>query len=263
MTLSLCALALMAGSCQPTRSSPPLRVLFVGNSLVYYNDLPARFATLHAVAHPGQSADVDMLVVGGGRLRQRLDDGVLASILSAQRFDVVVLQDVGGWPLCPPHHAECEDAPRALRDASMLVRAHRARPVWYATWQTVPAAQAALSAAVHEVASAQGIDTADVGAALQALDVTTTGAALRADGHPTQIGTWLAAASVLATLDHASLPASAPPRSCGFAWEGSGIHADRLASQYPRPPADCQTLGATQWAAIRAAVLEAPPRAGG
>lgn len=249
-------MALMTGGCHPTRSQPPLRVLFVGNSLVYYNDLPARFATLHAVAHPGRPVDADMLVVGGGSLRQRLDDGVLASILSERRFDVVVLQDIGGWPLCPPHHAGCEDAPRALRDASMLVRAHRARPVWYATWQPGPAAQAALSTTVHEVASAQGIDTADVGAALQVLDVTTTGAALRTDGHPTRIGTWLAAASLLAAMDHASLPASAPPRSCGFAWEGSGIHADRLASQYPRPPADCQTLGNAQWAAIRAAVLK-------
>jgi hypothetical protein len=253
--IAACLLAL-AAACA-SLPPQPVRILFVGNSLTYYNDLPAKFAALHAAAQPRTPLQTDMLVTGGGSLRNRLREGVLETLLARTRFDIVVLQDVGGWPLCPPEHRECKDSPRALQEAATLVRRAGARPFWFATWQPDPAAQRALSAAGAELASAAELDHVDVGAALQRVDRSAAGAMLRADGHPAHAGSWLAAALLLHALEPDIALLATPPRACGRRWEGSGLRADRLASEHPVPPPECNTPTAWQWAAIRAAVITA------
>lgn len=53
-----------------------LRVLFIGNSYTYYNNLPQLLAGLAASARPARVLEPEMLTVGGATLKRLWDDGV-------------------------------------------------------------------------------------------------------------------------------------------------------------------------------------------
>ncbi|MFC5570962.1 SGNH/GDSL hydrolase family protein [Lysobacter yangpyeongensis] len=230
-----------------------LRVLFVGNSLTYYNDLPSTFATLYQAAAPDARIETELLAQGGGRLRERLQDGVLAKLLAEHRYDVVVLQELGGLPLCPDDFPSCRDAPAALRESVELVRAHGARAVWFATWQASPEAQRELSLRVRALSHSLQLETVDIGAMLQRVSPTARTRLLHDDGHPDYLGTWLIAAALVDRLAQAPLPDSAPP-SCGWQWRDGALDARRPASQQTTTRAPCHHPDDTQWRALRAAI---------
>jgi hypothetical protein len=232
-----------------------LRVLFVGNSLTYYNDLPATFATLYRVTAPGTKVETEMLAQGGGKLRERLNDGQLAALLTQQRYDVVVLQELGGFPDCAPEFPGCEDAPLALRETVNLVRANGARAVWFASWQATPAAQQSLSRASATLAHEVGVDIVDVGAAMQRVPGGRRLPLLHTDGHPAPAGTWLTAAALVQAVATQPLPAKAPPRSCGTHWLGY-LKATAPASTQRRGQPECHAITSAQWHLLRAAVLQ-------
>jgi hypothetical protein len=234
-----------------------LRVLFVGNSLTYYNDLPATFASLYRVTEPGTEVATEMLATGSGTLRERIAEGRLAALLRDQRFDLVVLQEKGGWPVCMAGGGDkgCEDSPHALREAVNLIRANGAQTLWLATYQKLPEAQRALSAESHRLATAIPVEMVDVGAAMQKVAPAVRKRLLLKDGHPDVAGTWLTAAVLVgATSDH-PLPKAVPPRSCGSQWRGGRLTASQPASQQRRGVArQCHAVDATLWRAIRNAV---------
>jgi len=231
-----------------------LRVLFVGNSLTYYNDLPATFATLYRATEPGAKVETEMLAQGGGKLRERLTDGQLATLLTRQRYDIVVLQEIGGWPDCPREFPGCEDAPLALRETVNLVRANGARAVWLSTWQAHPAAQQSLSRTSAALAREVGVDIVDVGAAIQRVPGRRL-PLLHKDGHPAPAGTWLTAAALVQTIAAQPLPEKAPPRSCGTHWQGY-LKATAPASAQRRGKPECHAITNAHWRLLRAAVLQ-------
>lgn len=252
--LLLIALLMALVSPQATASKPKtLRVLFVGNSLTYYNDLPATFATLYRAAEPGVRVETEMLAQGGGKLRERLAEGRLAALLTQQHYDFVVLQELGGWPACPREFPGCEDAPTALRESVNLVRANGARPVWLSTWQPTADAQRSLSALSMQLARELDLDTVDAGAALQRLPAPLRKQALDRTGHPAPTGTWLMAAGLVRAIATQPLPDRTPPRSCGRNWRGA-LKASAPASAQRHGKAECHVLANTQWRALKAAV---------
>lgn len=95
MALSACGL--------PTRERPE-RVLFVGNSLIYYNDMPSQFAQL-ASAALGRPVEAEMLARGGAHLSHHAAAGVVQRELATGRYTALVLQEFGGGLHC---HAELE-----------------------------------------------------------------------------------------------------------------------------------------------------------
>lgn len=260
MRAAIGALLLLAALSVPPAAAAgkTLRVLFVGNSLTYYNDLPATFATVYQATVPGTTVEADMLAQGGARLRERLRDGRLAALLSRHHYDVVVLQDLGGFPDCPPDFPGCSDAPRALREAVSLVRAAGAQPLWFATWQRHPEAQRALSRHGSALARDVGVEMADVGAAMQRVPSPLRERLLQDDGgHPAPSGTWLAAAALTRSLAGA-LTEATPPRSCGLDWRGH-LKATALASAQRRGNAACHAVDAAQWRVLRAAAHPEEP----
>lgn len=94
VTLALAALS-GAGACQdgsgPSAGTPSLRILFIGNSLTYYNDLPG---TLASVARTGgDTLGVESVTGPGYALIDHLD-GKTTAVAAVKRggWDVVVLQ---------------------------------------------------------------------------------------------------------------------------------------------------------------------------
>jgi hypothetical protein len=211
------ALALAVALCASQRPAPdPLRVLFVGNSYTYYNNLPEIFRAL--AASRGRTVDVRMAAPGGWRLKDHWDRGDAPRVLRNGTWHYVVLQDqstlgvnyfVEGTP-----HVSTDEVfrPHAERWVT-TIRDAGATPVFYLTWarRATPEDQAALNAAYIRTAQATraaiapaGIAWARVRARHPDIDL------FQKDGsHPSPAGSYLTACALFATIfdeDPAGLP---------------------------------------------------------
>jgi predicted alpha/beta superfamily hydrolase len=117
----------------PTRER---RVLFIGNSLTYVNNLPSAFASL---APSGVHIMVDMIARAGASLDDYDHDPVVMQALASGRYTDVILQERGGNATCTPG---CEKRLAAFErtDQVTLALARDARAagasVYYlGTWQ--------------------------------------------------------------------------------------------------------------------------------
>lgn len=250
--LACTALALAASMLWPGAAAagdPAVtRVLFVGNSLTFYNDLPGTFAAVHRAAAPGVPVQADMLATGGATLGDRLADGRLAAMLKAGDYDLVVLQQIGGWPLCDASEDGCEPAAR-LVEAVQLVRTHGARPLWLATWKTSPAQQERLSTTASRLARGAGVDLVDTGAAMQRMPDALQRHLLVSDGHPDVLGTWLMAALVVRAVSSTGLPRDPPPSNCDTAGAQAGARPAASTETVGGEP--CHALTGPRWRAVR------------
>lgn len=185
----------------------PLRVLFIGNSYTYVNDLPAlvvRLAAEGARRGSGPTITVDSVTVGGATLASHWAQNTAPARVMGGGWSAVVLQGQSVEPALDPASFRTY----AVRFGELAAGAG-ARPVLYATWPrragdavyaepwsggSPEAFNARLDEAYASAAAAVGGVTAHVGNAWMA--------ALRArpsvdlydpDGsHPSPAGTWLA-----------------------------------------------------------------------
>ncbi len=122
--LSLAGSGAQAGAA----TQPKLRVLFVGNSLTYVNDLPAVVAGLGAAS---RLPDVEyrMLAPGGWSIEDHWTIGDAPKVLASGNWDAVVLQQ--GPSALPESQVNLRTwATRAADDA----RKHGVRPALYTVW---------------------------------------------------------------------------------------------------------------------------------
>jgi hypothetical protein len=106
------------------------RVLFIGNSYTYVNDLPATFANL--AWSGGYRVDTRTLASGGGTLAAHAADPETASVISSEPWSTVVLQDQSQNPASASYRAS-EMYPAAT-DLVALIRNAGARPMFFLTW---------------------------------------------------------------------------------------------------------------------------------
>lgn len=150
MAVSACGL--------PTRERPE-RVLFVGNSLIYRNDLPSQFAQL-ASAALGRPVEVEMLARGGAHLSHHVAAGVVQRELATGRYSALVLQEFGGGLRC---HAElakigftCEASHAAHAELAALAQQQGARTVLLGSYRMDARGASVLSQAEAELAARIG-----------------------------------------------------------------------------------------------------------
>ena len=143
----LCA-GLMAGCVPRANQPPPMRVLFVGNSLTYVGNLPATLRAL--AAKQGRVIETEMLVQGGAPLSQRVVDGSVRALLGRERFDHVVLQERGGD--LAGFQDGAEPSARAHAALVALAREHGAQAWLLGTYQSLPRASLQLHAAESALA---------------------------------------------------------------------------------------------------------------
>ncbi|NID03883.1 SGNH/GDSL hydrolase family protein [Luteibacter jiangsuensis] len=138
-------------------SEPEHRVLFIGNSLTYVNDLPNAFASL---APDGTRMDVDMIASPGASLADAMRNPLVTKALTEGGYTDVILQERGGDAFCP---AACRQegfstlpAMRSAREASRMARAAGARVFYLGTWQSSRETNEALEFGERAIASASG-----------------------------------------------------------------------------------------------------------
>jgi hypothetical protein len=110
-----------------------LRVLFVGNSLTYSNDMPALVHQL-AAADPGAGPIFAVKYTAGGwRLKFASEDDGLAALLKEVPWDVVVLQEESLLPSLPADQRRREMDPFVRALHAKIERAG-ARTFLFVTW---------------------------------------------------------------------------------------------------------------------------------
>lgn len=227
LLLSLSGLAHAQEAQPPTRA---LRVLFVGNSLTYVNNLPATVRALAAAQPQPVRIETATFVAPGGTIAERWQDGVAAAALREGHWDAVVLQERGGLLACMADaeqrtQAQCRPSERAHREFAALARSTGARTLLLATWGPDAAWQLRLDRAIRQLAARTSAEVVPAGSALRAWAASHSQEATFPDTvHPSLPATLIMAAQLYraitrsqphatdVTLDFALLPPMAAVR---------------------------------------------------
>jgi hypothetical protein len=184
---------------------PGLRVLFIGNSFTYFNDMPGMVARLAAT---GPAAAKPLRAVsyapGGQRLEQDVDNPQVDLLLHAVHWDVVVLQEQS-WRLSQDEDSwRASTEPYAVR-LNAEIRATGATTLVYETWgygngigegDSYAQMQERLTRGTALLAMDLHANVAPAGRAFAAALVSRPGTPLWGDdwSHPSLYGSYLAAA---------------------------------------------------------------------
>lgn len=227
-------------ACFPLRSPncgriPPddgcVRVLFIGNSYTFSNNLPGTFATVsHSLGH---EVYTDMIAPGGATLSDHAASAEVMAKIRSGHWTYVVLQEQSLVP-ADAELREKEMYPAARLLAGEIVRAG-ARPVFYAAWgrehgwpekgfADYVTLQAGVTQGYRAIADELHVTLVPVGDAWAAVTADHKDIPLwQSDGsHPTAQGTFLAANVFAATLFRQV------PRGLGSRGAVPEIHVYRL-----------------------------------
>ena len=164
------ALALASALAQAADAK---RILFVGNSYTYVNNVPAIVEALAKRADPQAAPVADMLVAPGVTLEQILDEETFESVMEKGRYDTVVLQEKGGFLICltsaqRPRPPECGASVNAHRKMAKIARKFGAKDILvFGTFSMTPDKQPSVSRGTRQVASSIKAKNVDVGAMLE------------------------------------------------------------------------------------------------
>lgn len=134
LLIGLClASPLLAQTVAPTPSPTPhderpLRVMLIGNSLIYTNNLPGLLRSLARAQDSGPRIDTRSYVLPGADLQQHLRQATALSALQSQPWDVLVLQERGGLLACLIRWASAKTLPVATACARTSALSKPRRP---------------------------------------------------------------------------------------------------------------------------------------
>ena len=197
-----------SAGCNLLSRSPCVRVLFLGNSFTYVNDLPSVFHDLARSA--GQNVETSMVAGGGETLAQHATSSDSLNAINGTHWQFVVIQEQSQIPSVESfRQSQMYPAVRAL--AGDIWQAH-ATPILLETWAhrdgwsderlDYAAMQAGVDQAYATIGAELRITIAPAGQAWQAVRQMDPAIDLwQADGiHPSVAGTYLAACSLYTRL---------------------------------------------------------------
>ena len=180
-----------ANSLQGTQQQT-IRVLFIGNSYTYVNDLPWLTQQLVESAKETRTLETEMVVVGGATLKSHWKRGKALRLLKAKRWDYVVLQEQSTLPITNPKEM--------YKYASLFdseIKRVNSQTVFYLTWakQNQPETQQILTDSYMNIARELKAKVAAVGIAWQKVQEANPKLNLynSDESHPSPIGTYVAA----------------------------------------------------------------------
>ena len=134
LILFLCVLIVCTPGCSPTRSCSEdpecTRVLFIGNSYTFVNDLPGTFASLAKAG--GHRVETDVEAEGGWMLSDHAQSKATRDKIKASEWDFVVLQEQSQAPASEP--VRVNQTYPAARKLVAQIREAGAEPVFFVTW---------------------------------------------------------------------------------------------------------------------------------
>lgn len=210
--LAFTLLAVLAPVTTPQaaqKTVPARRVLFIGNSYTYFNNLPQMLAGLARSAKPAQPFETEMVTVGGATLKRLWEQGEALAAIKRGGWAFVVLQEQSTLGNAPMVDGKLQIAePKTFHEYARLfdaeIKKAGAQTVFYLTWarQNAPETQAQLTAAYSSIAKELKATLVPVGLAWETALKKQPQLVLHiADkSHPTAAGTYLAACVFYAAL---------------------------------------------------------------
>ena len=235
-----------------------IRVLFIGGSFIYYNNLPDILAKLAQAGGAG-TVETAMVALSGWGLKDHWQKGDAHRVMRDSDWNFIVLEDES----LPGKDANPEGGPGGgpveafrtyARNFAQSVQDVGAVPVFYLTWapKGAPEQQAALNSAYFGVAKEVGAKVAPAGIAWAEVREHHPEIELyAADGaHPTPAGSYLAACSIYAAIfgrNPEGLPAKISGRPVNP--ETGKVESDKPQVLLDLPPAQAKVLQQAAWAA--------------
>jgi hypothetical protein len=198
LCFAVAVFVVLVASSNARQDVKPIRVLFIGNSYTFVNDLPGMIAEL---AKAGKQPPLEFAqeTPGGCTFEKHWNDGKAAVKIKQKSWDYVVLQEQSQRPLSDPKNM-FEFAGKLNGE----IQAQRAKTILYQTWsrQDAPDKQDALSKAYLDLGTELKAEVAPVGMAWQkALRLNPMLVLHSTDkSHPNKSGTYLAACVFYGTL---------------------------------------------------------------
>lgn len=180
-----------------TAGERSLRVLFIGNSLTYYNEMPWIAEQIVTSLRLDPPLRADSSVRGGASLRYHWEKGRAARAIRENRYAFVIIQ--------PQSSELMRDPDDTLRYAKLLndeIRRSGAKTIVFQTWAPRGSRhpQSALNARYQDLARALGATIAPVGAAFEAMKTHRTATIDGGGVHANLAGSYLSACVVVAAL---------------------------------------------------------------
>ena len=260
--LLLATVASSAESQQSTKPKPGCitRVLFLGNSYTYFNDVPAILSGLAKAGHQC-TVETRMVAPGGKTLKNHWESSTSREALNSQTWDFVVLQDQSTLGINFYFEGQTRvGGDEKFRPYAELwaneIRKHHATPVFYLTWarRATPDDQAALNYAYIGAARTTRSLVAPVGLAWARVRQTDPSIDLyyRDGAHPSPAGSYLAACAIYTAIFRKS-PVDLPSRISGAPvnLETEELEPDKTAVLVDLPPPVATTLQTAAWNAWR------------
>jgi hypothetical protein len=202
----------------------PCKVLIIGNSYTYFNNLPRMLEQIGQADKPPRNLSCEMVVEGGATLKKTWEDGKARKAIERGGWDFVVLQEQStlGITYLVEGQPRIVESPRYLEFARRfdeLIRKVGARTVMFAFWarENAPREDHNALAYYHSrVGKDLGALIAPIGFAWQAAQKRDPKTALYQDdrSHPRPEGTYLAALALYATC-FGAVPQDLPRRVTG------------------------------------------------
>lgn len=278
--LSLASLSLLAISFlhfsapAAARSGEIQRILFIGNSYTYFNNLPSILEQMANSARPG-SVEAIMVVEGGATLKDLWDAGDALKIVRQGGWSYVVLQEqsaLGDGPTDENGIPQISD-PSTFYDYSRRfdseIKGSGAKTVFYLTWarRDSPGNQSKLAAAYTSIAKERGGILVPAGLAWEAAIHEKPNQLLHQvdKSHPTPAGTYLTACvfySVLFRKSPIGLPArfvGKPVDMKGHIFEAQShdlLSSPAVAELVNLSPQDALFLQSIAWNVTRASSIQ-------
>jgi hypothetical protein len=197
------------GCTTPCKDDSCLRVLFIGNSYTFVNDLPA---TLTALAKSGDhKIETGLSAEGGLMLSDHVNSTTTSDLINSSKWDFVVLQEQSQIPAVK--QVRIDQMYPAARTLVQKIKNNGAVPIFFVTWghregwpenglQTYMDMQGQIERGYYDIANELGAEMAPVGFAWAEVVSEYPQINLwQADGsHPTEEGTYLAACVFYATI---------------------------------------------------------------
>ena len=241
-----------AHGAQGGPSTDSTRVLFIGNSYIYYNNLPQLFAEV--AASKGHYVDAEMAVRDGARLLEHAADQEIGKRIREGDWDYVVLQEQStlGGSIADGRleGADINGFFEAARSLHAAIKASGAQTVFHLTWARKHSPQMLddLVAAYEQIASELDAEVAPVGKAwaVANAEVPSANLYLADDSHPSSAGSYLSAVTLYATLFDES-PKNALTTIIGHPVEDSRVNEDEIETLVDLSAKDARILQGIAW----------------
>jgi len=194
---SIAAAGSLRGQSAPV-SPDTVRILFIGNSYTYVNDLPRMLQSMASATATSHAIEFGTVVEGGATLRSHWNGRTIDLVRSGD-WDFVVLQEQSLTPIEATRHF-MSYGERFGKE----IRAANAQPALFLTWsrRDRPSAQDSLNRAYRQLGDIISGTVVPVGPAWQELQRLDPTAKLYADdgSHPSPLGSFVAATAFYRTL---------------------------------------------------------------